>query len=270
MYAGEEFSVEMPSMPFAFESRRNVSVTKSEPMRTFGLYSRGVILIVTSFDNPQEQETLDRFATYHWGAGALSFTRDVKLGDLAGKEYESAVGIRSRARVFRTTNHAYLVWAMSKTENDTRIARFLDSFTLGGKPSGVAIVEPPPPAVPLPSETSPVITQGPGQSGPLSSGHAAGEPYKLTEVTLKAVVVFKPAPGFTEEARRENVTGTVRLRVVLGAEGRVRGISVIRGLPEGLTEKAIDASRHILFFPAEVDGRDVSQYATLEYNFNIY
>jgi hypothetical protein len=50
----------------------------------------------------------------------------------------------------------------------------------------------------------------------------------------------------------------------------VSGVSVIKGLPDGLTEKAISAAKQIRFSPAQKDGRTVSQYIVLEYNFNIY
>ncbi|MDQ5835726.1 MAG: energy transducer TonB [Acidobacteriota bacterium] len=89
-------------------------------------------------------------------------------------------------------------------------------------------------------------------------------------MTRKAVITFKPEPGFTEEARKNNVTGAVRLRAILSAGGGVTGISVVKGLPDGLTEKAIAAARQIRFTPAEKDGHAVSQYIVLEYNFNIY
>ncbi len=102
------------------------------------------------------------------------------------------------------------------------------------------------------------------------AAHAAGAPYKSGEVERKAIIVFKPEPGFTGDARRNSITGVVRLRVVLTGDGKVRNISVIKGLPDGLTEMSISAARHILFFPAQVGGRAVSQYVTLEYNFNIY
>lgn len=95
-------------------------------------------------------------------------------------------------------------------------------------------------------------------------------PFNQKEVTRKALITFKPEPGFTEEARKNNVTGVVRLRAVLSSSGSVSGISVIKGLPDGLTEKAISAARQIRFNPAEKDGRTVSQYIVLEYNFNIY
>ncbi len=95
-------------------------------------------------------------------------------------------------------------------------------------------------------------------------------PFNQRDVTRKAVITFKPEPGFTEDARKNNVTGVVRHRAILSAGGGVTGISVVKGLPDGLTEKAIAAARQIRFTPAEKDGHAVSQYIVLEYNFNIY
>ena len=109
---------------------------------------------------------------------------------------------------------------------------------------------------------------GPGGGG--GGGIDYTRPFKQNEVTRKAVITFKPEPGFTEDARKNNVTGVVRLRAILHASGGIQGISVVKGLPDGLTEKAISAARQIRFTPAEKDGRSVSQYVVLEYNFNIY
>jgi TonB family protein len=115
----------------------------------------------------------------------------------------------------------------------------------------------------------------PGGGGP--GGGGGGNPpvdylrtFRPHEVTQRARIISKPEPGFTEDARRENVTGLVRLRAILSATGEVRSISVVKGLPGGLTEKAIAAARAIRFQPAQKDGRAVSQWVTLEYNFNIY
>ncbi|HEX8127914.1 MAG TPA: energy transducer TonB, partial [Pyrinomonadaceae bacterium] len=94
--------------------------------------------------------------------------------------------------------------------------------------------------------------------------------FAAKEVTRKAQILSKPEPLYTEEARKNQVTGTVRLRLVLGASGSISGIVPVSRLPDGLTEKAIEAARRISFTPAEKDGRRVSQYVTIEYNFNIY
>jgi TonB family protein len=113
-----------------------------------------------------------------------------------------------------------------------------------------------------------------GGGGPGGGGGGGGvdytRPFKQNEVTRKALITFKPEPGFTEDARKNNVTGVVRLRAILHASGGVQSITVVKGLPDGLTEKAIAAARQIRFTPAEKDGHSVSQYVVLEYNFNIY
>ncbi len=100
-----------------------------------------------------------------------------------------------------------------------------------------------------------------------SSSAADSVTYKGTEVTEKVRVLSKPEPSFTEDARKNLVTGTVVLRCVFGADGRVRNIVVIRALPEGLTERAIEAAKQIKFIPAMKDGKPVSMWMQLEYNF---
>ena len=57
---------------------------------------------------------------------------------------------------------------------------------------------------------------------------------------------------------------------MLTDDGHVKNILVVKGLPDGLTEKAVQAARQIKFTPAVKDGRPVSQFVILEYNFNGY
>jgi TonB family protein len=93
---------------------------------------------------------------------------------------------------------------------------------------------------------------------------------RADEVTTKAVITSKPEPGFTQEARERNTTGMVRLRAVLAADGRVTHIIAVKRLPNGLTKRCIEVARRIRFQPATFNGQPVSQFVTLEYNFNIY
>ncbi len=90
------------------------------------------------------------------------------------------------------------------------------------------------------------------------------------EVTTKARVLAKPEPSYTEAARQAQMAGTVVLRAVLAADGTVRHILVISGLPNGLTEAAVRSARMIRFTPATIDGRPVSTFIQLEYYFNLY
>ena len=112
-----------------------------------------------------------------------------------------------------------------------------------------------------------------GGGGP---GHVSDEdrdsdgPFRTNQVTSRAVITSRPEPGFTREARENDVYGVVRLRAVLSSKGEVTKLSVIKGLPDGLTEKAIEAAMYIRFKPAQRYGHAVSQYVTLEYYFSAY
>ena len=90
------------------------------------------------------------------------------------------------------------------------------------------------------------------------------------EVTAKARVLAKPEPAYTASAREAQITGTVVLRVVFASDGTVKHFLVIEGLPYGLTEASVRAARKIKFIPATVDGRPVSMFIQLEYNFHLY
>ena len=93
--------------------------------------------------------------------------------------------------------------------------------------------------------------------------------FRQADVSTRALIVSKPAPGYTTEAERNLTTGVVRLRAVLAADGRVRHIVVMKRLPDGLTERCVAAARRIRFTPATLNGRRVSQFVILEYNFGI-
>ena len=92
--------------------------------------------------------------------------------------------------------------------------------------------------------------------------------YLQKEVDQKAVIISKPEAQWTEKARRENVKGFVLLRGILAASGKVEDVEVLEGLPYGLTEEAIKVAKKIKFSPAMKDGKRVSMYQKLSYNFN--
>lgn len=114
---------------------------------------------------------------------------------------------------------------------------------------------------------------GGGGSGGGNGGNGEENPnriFRAKEVTSKAVLTYKPEPGYTEEARKNQTTGVVRISMVLASSGQVTNIKAIGSLPNGLTEKAITAAHQIKFTPAMKNGRPVSMYTTIEYVFNLY
>jgi TonB family protein len=111
---------------------------------------------------------------------------------------------------------------------------------------------------------------GPGCGTPGCLGNENNRIFAIRDVTVRARVLSKPEPHYTEEARRNQVTGTVSLRVVFSRTGEVINIRAINTLPMGLTERAIAAARQIRFVPAMRNGQPVSVHMQLEYNFNLY
>jgi TonB family protein len=91
--------------------------------------------------------------------------------------------------------------------------------------------------------------------------------YTKKEVTKPAELLDRPEPTYTDEATAGGTSGTVRLRLVLCPNGTVDGVKVIKRLPDGLTEKAIEAAHRIRFVPAELKGKRVAQLVTIDYNF---
>jgi TonB family protein len=81
--------------------------------------------------------------------------------------------------------------------------------------------------------------------------------------TAPVAIQSKPAPVYTEEARRLRVEGDVVVQVVFSATGEIRIIGVVKGLGHGLDEAAVAATRQIRFTPARRDGQFVDYPATI-------
>src|SRR5262249_9518448 len=86
----------------------------------------------------------------------------------------------------------------------------------------------------------------------------------------RPMVVQTVKAKYTEEARQNKVQGTVLLSIVMEASGIVSGVRVIRALPDGLTEKAIEAAQKLVFLPASDNGKFISVRGTLDFSFNLY
>ena len=120
---------------------------------------------------------------------------------------------------------------------------------------------------------------GPGSNGGWRGGKlriggpgtgSGGDGIPTMSDKYKPTILYREKARYTEEARQNRVQGTVMLTIVFGADGRIRDIRTIHGLPNGLTESAIEAAQKIRFQPAVDNGRPISVRATLEFNFALY
>jgi len=85
----------------------------------------------------------------------------------------------------------------------------------------------------------------------------------------EVVILSKPKPVYTEEARGLHLEGDVVLDVIFEASGVLRVLGVSHGLGHGLDGAAIDAARKIQFNPARRDGAPVDHTAQLRVVFRL-
>jgi TonB family protein len=114
-----------------------------------------------------------------------------------------------------------------------------------------------------------VQTGGFGDGGAVATEAPTHKQGDATGAVTPVVILAKPKPLYTDEARKLNIEGDVLLDVVFPASGPVQVNRVIRGLGHGLDENAIRAAEQIQFKPAMSGGHAVDFPATVHIVFEI-
>ena len=227
---------------------------KDRRVRQIGAYAEGVVYTVYSIENHTPKQSLESFIKERYGD---SKTRAVIVSGVAGREPVESRGDWV-AQYFATERHLYAFRTFGAPAEDSRVKQFFGSLILGKNLEGIEL-----------SDGPGVSFQPPVQAEP-NDASTRQTPNVGREVDRKVRLAMKPQPMYTEQARQNGVTGTVVLKVVFSSTGDVNNIRTVSGLPFGLTERAIEAARKIKFIPAVKDGKFVSMWLQLEYNFNLY
>src|ERR1700681_782888 len=104
---------------------------------------------------------------------------------------------------------------------------------------------------------------------PQEAPRAAGPPYRVGGEISRPEIISNPRPVYTELARRARVTGTVIAEAVIDEHGDVTDVRVLKGLPMGLSQAAVDAIKMWKFKPATREGQPVPVYYVLTVNFQV-
>lgn len=114
---------------------------------------------------------------------------------------------------------------------------------------------------------------GNGRGGGIGDGDGpdgGGPPPGIAKVSTPVKIISKPKAPYTDEARQNNVQGSVTLKITFLASGQIGSVTAVTRLPYGLTENAIAAAKQIRFEPKKINGVPVSTSMTFQYGFNIY
>ena len=153
-------------------------------------------------------------------------------------------------QIFATRSYICRFHAFGATMDDARIKQFFSSLTLGDVNHGIEVKD--------------------GNGAYKAADQDNANAFTIKEVDRRPFIAFKPEPVYTDDARQNAIAGSVILKAVFTADGAVTNIKVSSGLPYGLEENAIEAAKKIRFIPAMKDGKFVSTWMQLEYNFNFY
>ena len=94
-------------------------------------------------------------------------------------------------------------------------------------------------------------------------------PMRVGGDVLPPVKRHAPPPRYTEIARAARIEGTVELEAVIDSTGAVTELRVIKALPLGLDQAAVDAVRRWRFEPATCNGRPVAVVYSLTIRFRL-
>jgi protein TonB len=111
--------------------------------------------------------------------------------------------------------------------------------------------------------------KGPGV-GPGEGGGMGGGVYHVGGGVTAPRILHRVEPEFSEEARKNKWQGVVLLRVIIGADGLPKNITVQRSLGMGLDEKAVEAVKQWRFKPGTREGKPVPVVVSMEVSFRLY
>jgi protein TonB len=115
---------------------------------------------------------------------------------------------------------------------------------------------------------------GSGNGRGLGSGNTAGVgggEYDIGNGVTSPRVIREVKPAYTAEAMRAKVQGVVWLRCVVGPDGNVGRVEVVRSLDNvfGLDQEAVKAARQWRFVPGMRQGEPVAVRITIELTFTL-
>jgi TonB family protein len=94
-----------------------------------------------------------------------------------------------------------------------------------------------------------------------------GPPFHVGGDVKAPVLINRVEPIYPEEARRARIMGIVIVQAIITRDGVVKNVEVLKPLPYGLDQAAVDAVKQWTFKPATLDGKPVDVIFNLTVNF---
>jgi protein TonB len=84
---------------------------------------------------------------------------------------------------------------------------------------------------------------------------------------MAPTAITRVEPLYPETARKARIGGTVIIETIIDRNGNVTDARVLKGLPLGLDQSAVDAVKRWKFKPGTLNGQPIPVIFTLTVNF---
>ena len=267
--SSEHFSVLFPSLPVVIQRGQYgqmpigippFGLPQRKAANEYAAYADGVVYLAIYFANPKHDEKLEFFLEKQLKVREL---RNAELGtanetseygrrvlnyEFKNYDFRKKDSYPSALKLVDDKDRAFALIAIGKDPTDASVAQFLQSLEIADKPMGVEV--------------------GAGGTNASDANESASVVSSST-VSRKAIIIVKPEPSYTEDARRKKLQGSVTLKATLAASGKVTNIEIVAGVKD-FYAPSIAAAGKVCFIPAMKDGAFVSTSVEMVYNFNIY
>lgn len=293
-----EFSVEMPNK---VEETLDISKdfkNENNDVFKYGSYktkSEGISYFVfTEAIQEREPNNFSRFPGEHLKLFIdenQHEKKSIQLGEYDGEHYTfiDSGNFYNNIILVKTQNRSYIFHTISQNNTNDEGDRFFNSIKLNNinnnSPRTLVVKKPKLPTFPDDStkavgirssssainiEEFRIGTQAPGgiSSMPIPMPRQAIEQDLTKKSPLKIHSIIKPP--YTNLARIYGIIGAVKLHVTFKSDGTIGDVSIISGLPLGLTTNALIAAKQLHFAPAKTN--DIPQTTTkvIEYHFSLF
>jgi TonB family protein len=97
--------------------------------------------------------------------------------------------------------------------------------------------------------------------------HAANAPRHVDVKNLK--IVYKVPPTYPPQAKADRLSGIVVLEAVIGKDGSVQDLKVVKSVREDLDQAAIDAVKQWKFEPVLLNGEPIEVKTTIQIHYSL-
>lgn len=169
--------------------------------------------------------------------------------------------VNFESRYIASKNYLYVLTVWNRGKSNPNAERFISSIKLSSDTKN--------------DKTISISTLKPltiDNIGAEISKEAADRLVEKTDFEFKnpdeLTILLIPFIGFTDEARKKQVNGMIEMMLSYSSDGRIEKISLIKGLPAGLTRNAVFTALRTKFLPKISNGKAVSTNRIFKYSFS--